>query len=251
MDQQKEYPQGSDVVIAGSGDFAATAARIIAEAAAASLRGRGRCHLALAGGSTPAPIYRALSESPLIQPRDWERINIWFIDERMVPPDHPRSNFGMVQRELLSRVEIPSPNIHRIKGETSPASAAAQYTVELNKYTEGGNIQFDVVVLGTGTDGHIASLFPEIIDGIGGTPPAQAVYVPSLKENRVTVTLEVLNGSKFCIFCISGKSKAEIVAELLGAGRGLPLLPAARIAPDDGEVVWVIDEDAAALIKRP
>jgi 6-phosphogluconolactonase len=251
MNQRKEYPHGSHVVVAGNGDFAATAARIIAEAAAASLRGRGRCHMALAGGSTPAPIYRALSESPLLKPGDWKSIEIWFIDERMVPPDHPRSNFGMVQRELLSRVPIPLPNIHRIKGEIPPGAAAALYADELNKIAIGGGIRFDIVVLGVGTDGHIASLFPGIIDGIAGTPPAQAVFVASLKETRVTVTLDVINGSRLCIFCVSGKSKAQIVAELLAAEGGFAVLPAARIAPVDGTVVWIFDEDAAALIKRP
>jgi 6-phosphogluconolactonase len=175
-------------------------------------------------------------------------VHLFWGDERCVPPDHPESNFRMVRESLLSKVQIPSENVHRMMGEKEPEQAATEYEGHLREWFHlppGGVPRFDLIFLGLGEDGHTASLFP-------GSPVLEndnrlvaTVYVERLKAYRLTLTLPVINAAAQATFLVSGESKRAIVKQLLGASRESSNFPAAKVAPTDGKLTWLITEDAA------
>jgi 6-phosphogluconolactonase len=216
------------------------AGRFVSLASAAIAR-RGRFCVALAGGSTPEPVYALLAERPPTREIDWTRVEVFWGDERSVSPDHPDSNYRMARRALLDRVPIPEKNVHRIRGELPPEEAAAAYRLQLQDHL-GVDGRFDLILLGMGPDGHTASLFP-------GTDASQehsvvAVHVQKLDTWRVTLTLPVINAARHVIFLVSGEEKAPALARVYA---GDPL-PAAMVEPADGKLIWLVDRDAAARL---
>jgi 6-phosphogluconolactonase len=228
------------------------AAEEIAGVIAVSIRDRGFCFVALAGGETPRKVYRRLGASPLKDRVDWSRVHLFFSDERIVPPTYPESNFGMVDRELISHVDLPEQNVHRIKGEIAPEKAAEEYERTLSATLGPKDVRFDLVLLGLGEDGHAASLFPES-EGVGETGSLVAsVYVSRLLSWRVTLTLRCINSAREVLFLVSGRHKAGIVQRVLEASGPTRDLPATMVRPTNGKLIWNLDEDAAALLKfRP
>jgi len=220
----------------------AAADRVVALASAAIVE-RGRFTVALAGGSTPEPAYALLGEQPLAQEVDWARVEVYWGDERCVPPDHPDSNYRMARRALLGRVPIPGENIHRIHGELPPREAAAAYRLELQDNL-GVDGRFDLVLLGMGPDGHTASLFPGTDALNEGEHSVVAVYVEKLDAWRVTLTLPVINAAHQVVFLVSGEAKADVLARVHA---GEPL-PAAMVHPVDGQLTWLVDRDAASRL---
>jgi 6-phosphogluconolactonase len=221
-------------------------AATLADAAAARLAGRiaevvrarGRCRLALAGGSTPRPIYERWAVYDTGQ-LDWSRIDLFWGDERCVPADHPDSNYRMVHEALLRHVRPPDELVHRIPGELPPAEAAAAYEAQL------GAEPLDIVLLGMGDDGHTASLFPgdAALAAMTRVAPALAPLPP---RERVSLTLRALAEARAVFFVVAGASKAARVAEVFGeVAAGEPRLPAARVRPASGELHWYLDEAAA------
>ena len=217
--------------------------RIMNEAVAA----QGVCSLALAGGETPRRAYRLLASEGSGRV-DWNKIHFFFIDERIVPPDDPESNYGMVKRELLSLAPVPDSNIHRVRGELAPDRAAEEYRIELVGFFAHPIPRFDLVLLGLGEDGHIASLFPgsAALDEEGRS--VVSVFVPALKRWRITITLPVINNSRQVLFLVSGAHKASIVKEVFAADRPVKHIPATLVVPKDGTVEWMLDADAASLL---
>jgi 6-phosphogluconolactonase len=220
----------------------AAADRFVSLASAAIAR-RGRFCVALAGGSTPEPVYARLAQRPRAGKIDWARVEVFWGDERSVPPDHPDSNYRMAHQSLLDRVPIPEKNVHRIRGELPPQEAAAAYRLELQDHL-GVDGRFDLILLGMGPDGHTASLFP-------GTDAVQeqehsvvAVYVEKLDTWRVTLTLPVINAARQVVFLVGGEQKAHSLARVHA---GEPL-PAAMVEPADGQLSWLVDRDAAARL---
>lgn len=213
-------------------------AEIIHEAVAA----RGTVHIALAGGSTPTPIYHRLATMPL----PWERVELWFGDERNVPPDHPMSNFLMMRTALLD--VMGDARVHRIQGETNPVDAATAYERELVDAL-GTPPQLDLVLLGLGTDGHTASLFP-------GTPALRetdrwVIANPtSTGEPRITLTPKTICAARHVRFLVVGPSKASVLAEVLEGARDPERLPSQLIATAETDVGWFVDEAAAAQLRR-
>jgi 6-phosphogluconolactonase len=204
--------------------------------------------VALAGGGTPRRTYELLAEPPHRAAVPWGLCQVFFGDERCVPPDHADSNHRMAREALLSRVPIPPAQVHRIRGEAEDADAeAARAEAEL-RAALGPAPRLDLAVLGMGPDGHVASLFP-------GSPAlaeerrlALAVVAAKPPPRRITLTLPALCAAEAALFLVAGAEKAERVAEVL-SGRA-PDLPASRVRPA-GESIWLLDAAAASRLPRP
>jgi len=224
------------------------AADVIASRIRTAVQDRGMSIIALSGGDTPRGVYRRLADGKHRNRVDWTRVHVCFGDERLVPPDQPHSNYGMVQTELLSRIPIPAENVHRIRGELTAKDAAQQYAVELKGLLRGKDAGLDLVLLGVGEDGHTSSLFPgtDVLDERAET--VRAVYVPELNSWRVTMALPLLNSAREVIFLVAGKRKAEIVHRVLSARQPVHDLPATMIRPASGRVQWMLDAGAAAAL---
>lgn len=220
-----------------------------AERVSAILREVGRlrefCSFVLAGGHTPAPVYQALALQPEVP---WAYVRIFWGDERAVPPDDPLSNFRMAQKSLLEAVPVPSAQVYRIRGEDPIEEAAAGYQALLQRVF-GGAPRFDVVLLGVGEDGHVASLFP----GHPALEETRRLVVPVEGERitppRVSLTLTALNGAERILLLVAGSRKAEAV-RLAFAG-GPASLPVQQVRPR-GSLVWILDRAAASKLQvRP
>ncbi|MBW7906253.1 MAG: 6-phosphogluconolactonase [Phycisphaerae bacterium] len=220
-------------------------AALIVERAARALRERGSFGLTLAGGSTPRRAYELLAGPACARRIDWRRVHVFWGDERCVPPDDPRSNYGMANAALLSRVPIPAANVHRIRGELPAAEAAAEYDRVLRAIWGAAPPAFELVLLGLGDDGHTASLFPHDPALRESQCWAAAVRRPGDPVARVTLTPPALNGARAVAFIVSGASKA---AMLRAVREGPPDagLPAQAIAPTRGELLWLVDAAAHA-----
>lgn len=216
---------------AAAEDFARLAETRIAEARA--------FFVALAGGNTPRALYRALAARSDI---DWTGVHVFFGDERCVPPTHVDSNYRMAQETLLRQVPIPLLQIHRLRGELAPEDAARVYADEL-EYVPRANRWpcFDLVLLGLGDDGHIASLFPDTaaLERKDATVVANAV--PRLGAQRLTLTLPVINNARAVWLLVSGAAKAAIVQRAL-KNPGSPPLPVQRLDP--ARLSWYLDRAA-------
>jgi 6-phosphogluconolactonase len=221
------------------------AERFVALAGSASAQS-GRFAVALSGGSTPRALYALLASAVYRKRIDWSRTHLFWGDERCVPPAHPESNFRMVRESLLSRLEIPAENIHRMAGEKEPEAAAADYEKELRRFFNSTGLpRFDLILLGLGEDGHTASLFP------GSTVVGEnhrwvaPLYVERLKAYRLTLTLPVINAAAQVTFLVAGENKASIVKDLLAPGADSSAYPAGRVKPSNGQLTWFITQDAA------
>ena len=211
-----------------------------------AVRARGRCTVALSGGSTPRSVYRMLAYEPFRSRVRWDQIDFFWGDERHVPPDHADSNYKMAADAMLSKVPIAETQIHRIRGEMAAAEQAAEeYEREIRAFFNDALPRFDLVDLGLGVDGHTASLFP-------GTPALDererlcvANWVATLGAYRMTLTLPVLNAARAVVFIVSGAEKAPIVRELVRGSDPSRGFPAALVQPTDGELWWMLDRAAA------
>jgi len=226
------------------------AAETISELIAGSIHARGISYLALAGGETPVRVYQILADDPLRRTIDWRHVHLFFGDERMVPPDDPASNYGMVSRALVSQISIPAENVHRIRGETSAAEAGKEYGTELRMWFGDRLPRFDIVLLGIGEDGHTASMFPGTDSLREATKMAIGYFVPQLNSWRVTLTLPVLLNARETLFLATGKRKARMVARILESKEPEADIPASMIRPTQGMVRWMLDEEAASLLSQ-
>ncbi|HUO35081.1 MAG TPA: 6-phosphogluconolactonase [Candidatus Acidoferrum sp.] len=215
--------------------------RLIAEAVSQ----RGRFAIALSGGHTPANLYslwaqRDHSSTP------WDRIHLFWGDERFVPPDDPLSNYRMIRESLISRVPIPAANVHPFRTELpTPEAAAADYESTLRAFFASAPPQFDVQLMGLGGEGHTASLFP-------GSPGLQektrwvmAVQAPAKPPNRLTFTPVVLNQGRNTYFLVAGAEKRDIIEKLRSEPEGKPSAYPARQLQPSGAVIWFLDRAAA------
>jgi 6-phosphogluconolactonase len=178
----------------------------------------------------------------------WDRVHLFWGDERCVPPDHLDSNYRMVQDSLLSAIQIPAENVHPMSGEKKPPIAALQYEAELKRFfklADGALPRFDLILLGLGDDGHSASLFPGSAALNDEEHLVVADYVEKLKTMRLTLTLPVLNEGAEVVFLVAGASKAAIVKELFGRQESATNYPAAKVQPRNGKLIWMITADAA------
>jgi 6-phosphogluconolactonase len=223
------------IVVPDSAELARPAAEWLGHEVTRAIAERGTCALCLPGGRTPEPVYRALASASGI---DWTRVDVFFGDERAVPPDHPDSNYLMVHRALLSRVPVPPGRIHRMEAERSDREAAAR------EYERSLPSRLDILVLGMGPDGHTASLFPGsaalderhrlVVPVIGAKPPAE----------RLTITPPVIAAARRVAVIATGEDKAAMVARAIEgplAPKDVPVQLARRGS-------WFLDQAAAGRL---
>lgn len=237
------------VTLADPAALARAAAERFAALADEATASGGVFRVALSGGSTPKAMYQILGAPPFRDEISWDKIQVFFSDERFVPPDSAGSNFHTAQVGLLSKVPIRAAAIHRVATvNVTPRQAAQRYEDEIRRAFGAGSTEtprFDLIFLGLGPDGHTASLFP------GTEALAERVrlvapnYVPRLDSWRITFTYPLIDAGDTVMFLVQGQDKAERVAQVM-AGEGD--LPAADVHPDGGHLVWMLDAAAASLL---
>ena len=228
----------------------------IIELATTAIAERGRFTFAFSGGSTPRPIYERLASSGYSERIDWSRVQVFFGDERCVPPDDPLSNYRMARTTLCDHVPIPPANIHRIHGEEPPEQAADEYAQELARTfggdaNKGGSPQdgFDLVLLGMGDNGHTASLFPGMAAVTESVHWVMAQYIEVVGMWRVTLTPVILNAAGHAAFLVKGTAKAEMLPKVLEGPYQPVVLPSQIIKPTRGELRWLVDAAAASNLR--
>jgi len=234
-------------------DLAQAAATRFMSVIGAAVRRRGRASVALSGGATPKAAYRRLTTPLFADSIEWKRVHIFWGDERCVPPDHRDSNYHMANETLLSQVPIPTENIHRIRGEEEPHTAAENYEKVLRSFFGDAEAHFDLVLLGLGKDGHTASLFPSseaVLLEVQGLQNRWvfANYVDKLATWRVTLSTILINASPHIIFLVTGPDKAKAFKRVLHGPYIPEELPAQLIRPQKGRLIWMLDKSAARLI---
>jgi 6-phosphogluconolactonase len=234
-------------------DLSRQAAAQFVSLADRAVQERGRFTVCLSGGSTPRQTYALLADDPLRNRTPWSRVHIFWGDERLIALDQPDNHYRMASDIFLMKVPIPAQNIHRVRVEVdNPAQAASEYDGLLRSFFDltGEEIpRFDLIILGMGADGHMASLFP-------GTPAlketerlAVANYVPKLNADRLTLTLPVLNNARQIMFLVSGDNKADALRGVLEDDSRTDL-PARLLRPRDGKMLWMVDNDAAGKLEN-
>lgn len=209
----------------------------------------GRFTVAISGGSTPRRLYALLASEEYSSKVEWGSVHFFWVDERCVPKGHGESNFKLVSDLLLSRISIPAENIHMIKGEDGPERGAHGYENELRRFFAKSELPtFDLIILGMGEDGHTASLFPNSPLLKETRRLAVPVFMEKPMISRISLTLPVLNNASQIIFLVAGRSKADMIWKILGAGGEKEQYPAGLIKPVRGDLLWLIDKEAATTL---
>ncbi len=233
----KQTTPVSPTVVDGPRELAQEAARSTAEVIDSTIRARGTCYWALAGGETPRGCYEALAAEPYRSRLAWERVRFFWSDERLVPVDDPASNYGMARAALLSRIEAREDYVF-------PLQDPARYSELLGRLPRNGGLfpRFDLIHLGMGEDGHTASLFPG--DPALGEQRALVLRVRAVKPppDRLTLTLPVLNAARQVLFLVQGPGKRDALARVLA---GDASIPAGMVRPD-GQLRFLVDRAALA-----
>ena len=241
------------VVANDAASLAQRAAEHFVELAEQAVAARGRARIAISGGSTPKATFQLLGDpaQPWRARMHWERIELFWVDERCVPPDHPDSNYRMTREALLDRAPLRPEQIHRMEGELDPEEGAARYESGLRNTfrLEGAETPvFDLIQLGMGPDGHTASLFPytAALHELGRL--AVANHVQNKDAWRITLTWPVINHARQIFFLIAGADKAAILREVFLGPRDDERLPSQLIRPAGGILTLILDKAAAALL---
>jgi len=224
------------------------AAALLVTQANLAVAARGRFSVALAGGNTPRRTYELLAAPPLKDQAPWDRVHVFWGDERGVPLNDPRSNARMAKEAWLDRGPIPADQIHPMNGADDPAAAARQYEAQLREFFAGQPPRLDLVLLGLGDDGHTASLFPGTKVLKERQRWAAAVYLGEPNLNRVTLTAPLINQAAVVAFLVAGGAKAGVLREILHGPYDPGRLPAQLIRPQNGELLWLTDLAAAAQL---
>ncbi len=211
----------------------------------------------LSGGSTPQATYSLLSQPEKSAQIDWKNVHLFWGDERCVPPDHADSNFKVVKDTLISHISIPDQNVHRIQVEFDPTEAAGHYEMDVRQFFEQHKSHeakaglFDLVLLGLGEDGHIASLFPgspALVEKERWFVSAEHDQPPLPLVTRITATLPLINASQRITFLVTGEKKSDRVLEAIYPQRNRSI-PGQLVQPESGRLLWLLDSQAA--IKLP
>ncbi len=229
--------------------LAQKATTLFYQTAKESIDRHGRFVVAISGGATPRRMYRMLAEEPYGSAIPWDKTYIFWVDERCVPENDPASNYGAAKKDFLNRVPVPEAQVYPMPGELPPKQGAQKYQKALIDFfhlEDGRFPTFDLIFLGMGADGHIASLFPGqavlderkrlIVAVKGGDPDV----------NRLTLTLPALNRARQIVFLISGKEKAETLKTVFENDQAR--LPVQKIHALDGELTWLLDRESASLL---
>lgn len=240
------------VTVRDADALAHAAAEQFATIAEVAIATRRRFTVALAGDSTPCAAYALLATEAFRKRMDWERTEVFWGDERCVPPAHADSNYRMAQEALLAHVCIPAQQVHRVRCEADPQRAAADCAQELDVVFADRpprtQPRLDLILLGMGEDGHTASLFPDTPAIREMTRPVVAHYVHKLGAWRITFTPALINAAANVTFLVAGADKAERLREVLGGPYQPDRLPAQVVRPTDGRLLWLVDATAAGCL---
>ena len=241
-------PSSSLQVLDGPGELAAEAAGRFARAAAQALERDSLFRVALSGGSTPLQTYRLLASAPASFPVRWESVQFFWGDERFVPPDDPQSNYRAACDALLDHLPYPPAGVFPIPTEAgSPAAAATAYEATLRSAFAMQEVpRFDLILLGLGTDGHTASLFPGALPDLRDPALVKETQANGVVPARISLTLLTLNHAREVLFLVSGGNKADTLRSVLQSEAPDTDLPATLVRPVHGTVTWMADRAAAA-----
>lgn len=222
------------------------AAQLFFDQAALAIQERGLFFAALNGGSTPVHLFELLARDKSMK-IDWKKTQIFWGDERCVPPDDAESNYRQAHELLLEPAKIPNENVHRIKGELETEEAAKEYALVLKRFASPPLDwpRFDLVLLGMGEDGHTASLFPGSPVETQNPTLGVTAHYQNRPADRVTLTPIVFNCARLVLFMAVGENKAVTLEKVLNNGYQPELYPAQRIKPKDGRLIWLLDKAAA------
>lgn len=215
---------------------------------AAAVKENGECTIVLSGGNSPKRLYELLALPPYNQQVDWDNIYFFFGDERYVPFSHPDNNGAMVKKALFDPLRIPDANIFYMNTSLPPAESAAKYSQRILSHFKKKPLHFDLVLLGLGDDAHTASLFPHTPVLKEHKALVKAVYLEDQQVYRITLTAPLINEAHNIAFLVYGEAKAKAVKEVLKGKRDSDQYPAQLIEPEQGELHWFLDEDAAGGI---
>ncbi len=238
-------------IIENSGKLAAEAADLFIWLGNQVIQTGGRFRVALSGGSTPKALHSALAAPSLARQLDWTQVEFFFGDERCVPPDHPESNFGMADETLFRPLAIKQDRIFRMNGEAEDRNQAArEYEAVLHRRfgtKPPAWPRFDLILLGLGEDGHTASLFPGTDVLNERTRLVVASRSPKGIAHRLTFTIPVVNQARTVVFLVNGSGKAAVAKQILeGSPSGGTRFPAQLIHPEQGRLIWFLDQPAAS-----
>ncbi len=238
-------------VEADAAALARRAAQYFCEMACEAVEARGCARMAISGGSTPKAAFELLADPnhPWRGRMPWHALNLFWVDERRVPPDAAESNYRMTREALLDHVPMRAEQIHRIEGELEPEAAAARYESELRNCfrLEGAEMpRFDLVALGMGNDGHTASIFPHTDAVHEMNRLVMANHLPQKDAWRITLTWPVINHARSVFFLIAGREKAAVLREVFCGPHDPERLPSQLIWPASGILSLILDQDAAA-----
>lgn len=211
-----------------------------------SIRIKNTFFAALSGGSTPKSIYEGLSNHPFKDKIDWKKVQLYWSDERSVPPYHPDSNYHMAMEAGFNKLHIPAENIHRMQAEGDIEEGALAYEKLISSKIPSES--FDLVMLGMGNDGHTASLFPETHGLKAQNRFAIANFIPKLDTWRMTLTFDCINSASHTVLYVLGKEKAEMVKKVLTSPYDPDRLPVQKIGTPEHKALWILDKDAAELL---
>lgn len=226
--------------------IAERAAHLLAAMCEEAINERGLFRMAISGGHTPVPLFRLLTKQDWSDRLPWDKIGIYWVDERCVEPDNPESNYGVARKELLSKV--PATHYYRMRGDEDPEKAAAAYEELIREDFYLGPKElprFDLMILGMGSDGHTASIFPGSPIMAEKKKLVTEVYVPEKQEDRITLTLPVINNARSCMFLVTGAEKHAALSDVLNL-LSEPVLPAQCVRPGSGSLIWIVDQAAAS-----
>jgi 6-phosphogluconolactonase len=235
---------------------AAAAAELFASSAVAAAAERGRARIAISGGSTPKAMFALLADpaQPFLQQVPWDKLDLYWVDERCVPPTDAESNYRMTNEAMLSKVPLAAERVHRMEGELDPEVAASRYESTLRNTfkLEGAETPtFDLILLGMGDDGHTASLFPHT-EGLNEMSRLViANHVPQKDVWRVTLTWPVINQGRQVAFLIEGNAKTEVLHDVLLGAYDPEAKPSQLIRPTSGKLLFLLDSAAAAKLPEP
>lgn len=220
------------------------AARSFVELANQAIAERKRFLVSLSGGSTPMKLYERLAHETL----DWSRVHFFWGDERCVPETDTGNSYGQTKKVLFDKIS--ATNIHRVKSELEPESAARDYAQTLSRFADPplDFPRFDLVLLGMGDDGHTASLFPSLPVDVTTPTLAVTAHYQDRPTNRITLTPLVFNQAREVWFLVTGQGKAETLKNVVEGEFNPEVYPAQRIHPSDGNLVWMVDEAAGSLL---
>ncbi len=223
---------------------------LIIEQSQKAVHDRGLFSLVLSGGETPRRAYELLSQNAIRNKIPWSKVSIFWSDERCVPPDDPRSNEGMAREAFIDRVPIPPDQIHPIRCIHSPQKSAEEYELLLKSFFTDNGASFDVVLLGLGEDGHMASLFPESKSLDEMKRWVLEVHSQHEDFSRITLTLSVINRAMLVVFLVSGVAKAHTLFKVLNNSSDSCRLPAQLVQPSNGKMIWLVDKEAGRELEN-